>query len=59
MHVGLLLREADPALDWEVMTDVVLSPLASDSFVYWRSIGELDSERILAAFDTVVDRLLP
>ena len=59
MHVGILLREADPSLDWEILTDVVLSPLASDSFVYWRSIGELDTERLLAAFDAVVDRLLP
>jgi AcrR family transcriptional regulator len=59
MHVGVLLREADPTLDWEVMTDVVLSPLASDSFVYWRSLGELEVERLIAAFDTLVDRLLP
>ena len=59
MHVGVLLREADPTIDWEVMTDVILSPLASDSFVYWRSTGELDADRLLAAFDTLVDRLLP
>jgi AcrR family transcriptional regulator len=59
MHVGVLIREADPTLDWEVLTDVLLSPLASDSFVYWRSSGDFDSERMIAAFDTLVDRLLP
>jgi hypothetical protein len=59
MHVGVLVREADPRLDWEVLTDVLLSPLATDSFVYWRSLGDFDSERLLGAFDTLVDRLLP
>jgi AcrR family transcriptional regulator len=59
LHVGVLVREADPGLDWEVLTDVLLSPLASDSFVYWRALGDFESERLLAAFDTLVDRLLP
>jgi AcrR family transcriptional regulator len=59
MHVGLLVREADPTLDWEVLTDVLLSPLAPDAFVYWRSDGDFDSDRMIAAFDTLVDRLLP
>jgi AcrR family transcriptional regulator len=59
MHVGVLLREADPELDWEILTDVLLSPVATDCFVYWRSLGQLDAERILAAFDELVDRLLP
>jgi AcrR family transcriptional regulator len=59
LHVGVLVREADPTLDWEVLTDVLLSPLATDSFVYWRSFGDFDAERILAAFDTLVERLLP
>jgi AcrR family transcriptional regulator len=59
MHVGVLVREADPSLDWEFVGDVLLSPLGTDCFFYWRSLGELDVERILDAYDTLVDRLLP
>jgi AcrR family transcriptional regulator len=59
MHVGVLVRAADPSLDWEIVTDILLSPFATDSFVYWRSVGGVESDRILRAFDTLVDRLLP
>ncbi len=59
LHVGLLIREADPEADWEILTDVLLAPLATESFVYWRYIRELESERILAAFGALVDRQLP
>jgi AcrR family transcriptional regulator len=59
MHVGVLVREADPSLDWEIVTDILLSPFATDSFVYWRSLGGVEAERILATFDLLVDRLLP
>ena len=59
MHVGTLVREADPEADWEILTDVLLAPLATDSFFYWRTLREFEHDRILAAFDTLVDRLLP
>jgi len=59
MHVGLLIREADPDADWEILTDVLLAPLAADSFFYWHHVRALDCERILRAFDALVDRLLP
>jgi AcrR family transcriptional regulator len=59
MHVGVLVREGDASLDWEIITDILLAPFATDSFVYWRSVGGVDRERILRVFDTLVDRLLP
>jgi hypothetical protein len=59
MHVGVLVREADLSLDWQIITDILLSPLATDSFVYWRSLNQIEPDRILGVFDTLVDRLLP
>src|SRR5215213_2297059 len=38
LHVGVLIREADPEADWEIVTDVLLAPLAADSFIYWHRI---------------------
>jgi AcrR family transcriptional regulator len=59
LHVGMLVREADPELDWELTTDILLAPLAADVFVYWRFFREFELERIQAEFDLLVDRLLP
>jgi len=58
-HAGVLVREADPYCDWELLTDILLAPLATESFVYWRYVRGLEPERILAAFDALVDRQLP
>jgi AcrR family transcriptional regulator len=59
MHVGLLVRQADPAGDWEFVTDTLLGALAADSFVWWRYERGMELERMQAGFDEVVDRLLP
>jgi AcrR family transcriptional regulator len=59
LHAGMLIREADPEADWEILTDVLLAVLSTESFFYWCYMRELDVERILAAFDTLVDRQLP
>ena len=59
MHVGMLVRDADPFADWEMLTDVVLAPLSADSFVHWCRQREAGPERILALFDALIDRLLP
>jgi len=58
MHAGMLIREADPEADWEVLADILLAALASDAFFYWNRIREHELERIAAAFDMLVDRLL-
>ncbi|MGI8780533.1 MAG: TetR/AcrR family transcriptional regulator [Solirubrobacteraceae bacterium] len=59
VHAGMLIREADPLADWEVLADVLLAPLATDAFVYWRFVREMEPARVLAAFDALIDRLLP
>ena len=59
MHAGMLIREADPDADWEVLADILLAALATDAFFYWNRIREHRVERIAAAFDLLVDRLLP
>lgn len=59
MHVGVLVREADPGADWELLTDMLLAPLGADAFLYWRREQEFTVERILAAYETLVDRVLP
>jgi AcrR family transcriptional regulator len=59
MHAGMLIREADPEADWEILADILLAPLATETYVYWCTDRGQDPERIAAAFDTLVDRLLP
>jgi AcrR family transcriptional regulator len=59
MHSGMLIREADPDADWELLADILLAPLATDAFFYWRRVRGHEIERIAAAYDTVVERLLP
>jgi AcrR family transcriptional regulator len=59
LHVGMLVREADPEADWEILTDILLAPLATESFVFWRFVLQLEVERILVTFDRLVDRQLP
>src|SRR5829696_6518975 len=58
VHVALLLREADPELDAEPLADILLAPLAADTFLYFRRVRQFDHERLVAAFDALVDRLL-
>jgi len=59
MHAGMLIREADPHADWELLADIVLAALATDVFFYWHRIRGHELERIAAACDVLVDRLLP
>jgi AcrR family transcriptional regulator len=59
MHAGMLIRQADPDADWELLADILLAALATDAFFYWNRIREYGVERIAAAFDMLVDRLLP
>ena len=59
VHATMLIREADPLADAELIADILLAPLAADSFFYWRTVREFDVERIAAAFDMLLERLLP
>lgn len=58
-HIGVLIREADPDADWELLADLLLAPLTAESFLYWCRVRDQDAERLLALFDDVVDRLFP
>jgi AcrR family transcriptional regulator len=57
LHVSLLVGEADPAADGELVTEFLLAPLAADSFMYYRRIRGFEMERIVAAFEELVDRV--
>jgi AcrR family transcriptional regulator len=59
LHISLLVRDADPACDWEVLTEFLLRPLAADAFLYGRRVRGFGVERIAAGFDELVDRVLP
>jgi AcrR family transcriptional regulator len=58
-HMRLLVQEADPDCDHELFADLLLAPLTAETFLYWRRKRELPLERVVAAFDDAVDRLLP
>jgi AcrR family transcriptional regulator len=58
-HIGILVQEADPDADFEMIADLLLAPLTAESFLYWCRVREQDAARLLALFDTVVDRLFP
>ena len=59
MHVGVLVREACPEADWELLTDMLLAPLAADMYVSWVRGRGMTHERILASYGMLVDRVLP
>jgi AcrR family transcriptional regulator len=59
LHISLLVREADPDADWELVTEFLLAPLAADSFLYCRKVRSFGLERLVAAFEALVERVLP
>ena len=59
LHISVLVREAEPDCDWELVTEFLLAPLAADSFVYYRTVRGFGVGRIVAAFEELVDRVVP
>jgi AcrR family transcriptional regulator len=59
LHVSVLVREADPECDWELLTEMLLAPFGGGAFLYWRRQRGFSVERIHAAYETLVDRVLP
>jgi AcrR family transcriptional regulator len=59
LHISLLLREADPGCDADLLTEFLLAPLSADTFLYCRRVRDFDLERLVAAFEDLVDRVLP
>lgn len=58
-HLRMLIAQADPALDAEVLADVLLAPLKGELFRYLRGPREIPLERLKAAWRELVLRLLP
>jgi len=58
-HIAILIREADPQADHELLADLLLAPFTAETFLYWRRKRALPVERIHAVVDAAVDRLLP
>jgi len=58
LHVGVLVREARPEADWEVLTDMLLAPLAAEMYLYWCRGRAMPHERVLASYGMLVDRVL-
>jgi AcrR family transcriptional regulator len=59
LHIGVLVREADPDCDWELLTEFLVAPLTADTFLYCRHARGFDLDRIVAAFEELVDRVVP
>ena len=58
-HIGVLIREADPDADWEMLADLLLAPLTAESFVYWCRLREQDASACSRCSTSLVDRLFP
>jgi AcrR family transcriptional regulator len=59
LHDGVLVHEADPGADAEILADVLLAPLSAESFDHWRGLREMPRARMEAGYRTLVDRVLP
>jgi hypothetical protein len=55
----VLVREACPEADWELLTDMLLAPLAADMYVNWVRGRDMSHARILETYGMLVDRVLP
>jgi AcrR family transcriptional regulator len=59
LHISVLVLEADPGCDWELLTEFLLAPLTADTFLYSRRARGFELDRIVAAYEDLVDRVLP
>jgi AcrR family transcriptional regulator len=59
VHAMMLIREADPDADAELIADMLLASLTADAFFYWCTVRGFEVERVAAAFDALIERLLP
>jgi AcrR family transcriptional regulator len=58
LHVMLLLREADPTCDAELLAELLLASLTADLFVYLRHGRSLPLARLKASWRELVERTL-
>jgi AcrR family transcriptional regulator len=58
-HVAMLVRQADPRLDAEYVSESLLAPLGADLFLYLRRVRGMDLARIAAGYEQLVRALVP
>jgi len=58
LHVTLLLREADPACDAELLADTLLASLSAGLYIYLREVREMPLERLKEGWRETVARAL-
>jgi AcrR family transcriptional regulator len=54
LHLTLLLREADPTCDAELLAEMLLASLGADLFIYLRELREMSLERLKEGWGGVV-----
>jgi AcrR family transcriptional regulator len=57
-HIAMLVRDCDPTVDADYLTEALLAPLAADVFTYQRQVLGMDLDRIVAGYAELVQRLL-
>jgi AcrR family transcriptional regulator len=57
-HIAMLVRDCDPTVDADYLTEALLAPLAADVFTYQRQVLRMDLDRIVAGYTQLVQRLL-
>jgi AcrR family transcriptional regulator len=58
LHVTLLLREADPGCDAELLAEMLLAALGADLFVYLREARTMPLERLKSSWRELVEGVL-
>jgi AcrR family transcriptional regulator len=59
LHLELLLREADPGCDAELLAETLLAFLGADLFLYLREVREMPPERLASGWEALVRLVLP
>lgn len=59
LHVTLLLREADPECDSEMLAETLLAALGAELFIYLRAARGMSLERLKAGWAELVRRTVP
>lgn len=59
LHVTLLLREAEPDCDAELLADMLLGALAAELFIHLHKAREMPLERLKAGWRELVRRAVP
>jgi AcrR family transcriptional regulator len=59
LHLTLLLREADPRCDAELLADYLLGAISAQQFIYLRELRGVPLERLKEAWADLVGRALP